>query len=269
MKNSTIKYQTKRIFTVLLTLCLSVSLSVPTSIAYADEYPMELTKVHKKKTIKKKVVKKKTIKKKTIKKKVYRSTIDRLRDKVKAMSKQLKSLKSSVKKLKKKTKALKARKIELTRLQSEPINLLKAYLQGRDPNAELTAINDELNDISKHIKKADKKIKSITKGIKETNKTLLKFSPRKRHLTRGGGVFYYNGHRETWYSQRILPGYGLRIPGRHVRADGVICDKDGYVCVASPNRYDRSVRKVIDTSLGLGKAYDYCPGGSVDIYVNW
>lgn len=35
-------------------------------------------------------------------------------------------------------------------------------------------------------------------------------------LTPSMGVKNYNGQRETYYSQRILPGGGLKIPGRHV-----------------------------------------------------
>lgn len=33
-------------------------------------------------------------------------------------------------------------------------------------------------------------------------------------LTKDKGVNYFNGHRETYYSQRVLPGHGLNIPGR-------------------------------------------------------
>lgn len=52
-------------------------------------------------------------------------------------------------------------------------------------------------------------------------------------LTPSKGVVYYNGHRETYYSQKVLPGGGLNIPGRHVASDGTIRDADGYICVAS------------------------------------
>ena len=31
-------------------------------------------------------------------------------------------------------------------------------------------------------------------------------------LTASKGVNYYNGHKETYYSQKVLPGGGLRIP---------------------------------------------------------
>ena len=88
------------------------------------------------------------------------------------------------------------------------------------------------------------------------------------HLTRSGGVYYYNGRKETWYSQRVLPGGGLDIPGRHVNAeDGTIRDEDGYICVAAS---DLEYGTVVETSLGTGKVYDTgCAPGTTDIYVDW
>lgn len=86
-------------------------------------------------------------------------------------------------------------------------------------------------------------------------------------LTRSGGVNYYNGRKETWYSQRVLPGGGLNIPGRHVREDGVICDGDGYVCVAAS---DLKKGAVVETSRGTAKVYDTgCAAGTTDVYVDW
>ena len=86
-------------------------------------------------------------------------------------------------------------------------------------------------------------------------------------LTPSKGVVYFNGHRETYYSQRVLPGGGLNIPGRHVASDGTIRDVDGYICVASPD-YPRGT--VILTSLGPGKVYDTgCDSGTVDLYTDW
>ena len=83
------------------------------------------------------------------------------------------------------------------------------------------------------------------------------------------GVKYYNGHRETWYSQKVLPGSGLKIPGRHVADDGTIRDGDGYIVVASDLSY-LSRGSVVMTSLGPGKVYDTgCAYGTIDIYVNW
>lgn len=86
-------------------------------------------------------------------------------------------------------------------------------------------------------------------------------------LTPSKGVVYYNGHRETYYSQRVLPGGGLNIPGRHVAEDGTIRDADGYICVASS---DLPWGSVVETSLGTAKVYDCgCASGTIDIYTDW
>lgn len=86
-------------------------------------------------------------------------------------------------------------------------------------------------------------------------------------LTPSKGVVYYNGHRETYYSQNVLPGTGLDIPGRHVAEDGTVRDADNYICVASS---DLSKGTVVETSLGTAKVYDSgCASGTVDIYTNW
>lgn len=86
-------------------------------------------------------------------------------------------------------------------------------------------------------------------------------------LTADGGVNWFEGRRETWYSQRVLPGGGLDIPGRHVAEDGTIRDGDGYICVAAS---DLEYGTVVETSLGTGKVYDTgCEPGTTDIYVDW
>lgn len=90
-------------------------------------------------------------------------------------------------------------------------------------------------------------------------------------LTREGGVNTFDGHTETWYSQRVLPGTGLDIPGRHVADDGTIRDADDYIVVASD---DLPKGSLVETSLGTGKVYDTFGGynegtGNVDIYTDW
>lgn len=86
-------------------------------------------------------------------------------------------------------------------------------------------------------------------------------------LTASKGVVYYNGHRETYYSQNVLPGTGLDIPGRHVAEDGTVRDADNYICVASS---DLAKGSVVETSLGTAKVYDSgCASGTIDIYTNW
>lgn len=88
-------------------------------------------------------------------------------------------------------------------------------------------------------------------------------------LTSFKGVVYYNGHRETYYSQRVLPGNGLNIPGRHIADDGTIRDGDGYICVAANSAYMKKGTTLM-TSLGPAKVYDCgCVYGTIDIYVNW
>jgi hypothetical protein len=86
-------------------------------------------------------------------------------------------------------------------------------------------------------------------------------------LTKSKGVNYFNGHKETWYSQKVLPGKGLKIPGRHVAADGTIRDENNYIVVASS---DLPYGTIVETSLGTGKVYDSgCDSGIIDIYTNW
>ena len=80
---------------------------------------------------------------------------------------------------------------------------------------------------------------------------------------------FYNDHKETYYDEKVLPGPGLNIPGRHVADDGTIRDGEGYICVAA--NYDYMPKgSILITSLGPAKVYDTgCSYGTIDIYVNW
>ena len=82
------------------------------------------------------------------------------------------------------------------------------------------------------------------------------------------GVIYYGDYRWTWYSERVLPGGGLKIPGRHNDENGYICDGDGYICLASSIL---SKGTILNTPFGKqGKIYDSgCAVGTVDVYVSW
>lgn len=85
------------------------------------------------------------------------------------------------------------------------------------------------------------------------------------------GVIRWGGKKWTWYTQRILPGYGLHIPGRHLDKNGFVCDKDDYIVVAI-TRSARKSRLVVPTPFGkYGKCYDCGGGGSAwrDVYCNW
>lgn len=86
-------------------------------------------------------------------------------------------------------------------------------------------------------------------------------------LTPSAGRITFGDHTETYYSQQVLPGGGLDIPGRHVASDGTIRDSDGYIVVASD---DYSKGTVVETSLGTAKVYDCGSGsGNIDIYTDW
>lgn len=82
------------------------------------------------------------------------------------------------------------------------------------------------------------------------------------------GRLYYGNYQYTWYSERVLPGYGLAIEGRHTDADGFVCDGDGYICVAASSLNKGTV---VDTPFGRqGKVYDTgCDWGVIDVYVGW
>lgn len=84
------------------------------------------------------------------------------------------------------------------------------------------------------------------------------------------GVISWGGYEWTYYSELILPGDGLNIPGWHTTSDGYVCDGDGYVVLAADlsmlPRYS-----VVDTPFGYtGKVYDTgCAYGTLDVYVGW
>lgn len=81
------------------------------------------------------------------------------------------------------------------------------------------------------------------------------------------GVIYWNGWRWKWYSERVLPGTGLNIPGRHT-SGGYVRDGDGYICLASDAL---GYGTVIETPFGsYGKVYDCgCGYDTIDVYVSW
>lgn len=88
-------------------------------------------------------------------------------------------------------------------------------------------------------------------------------------LSKNKGAHYYNGHKETYYSERVLPGTSLNIPGRHAAEDGTIRDGDGFICVAADPGF-MPKGSILITSLGPAKVYDSgCAYGIIDIYVNW
>ena len=82
------------------------------------------------------------------------------------------------------------------------------------------------------------------------------------------GEIYAGGWRWTWYSQNVLPGGGLSIPGRHVDENGYICDENDRICLASE---DLAYGTVVSTPFGKeGCVYDCgCAYGTLDVYVDF
>lgn len=79
------------------------------------------------------------------------------------------------------------------------------------------------------------------------------------------GVVNWGGYKFTYYSQSVLPGGGLAIPGRHVNKDGYVADKDGYIVLAG----SAPKGTVYETPFGYkGKIYDRGTyGNHLDVYI--
>ena len=81
------------------------------------------------------------------------------------------------------------------------------------------------------------------------------------------GVVYEDGVTYTWYSQNVLPGGGLDIPGRTTNDEGYVCDGSGNICVASS---DYEIGTQLETPFGDAVVYDTgCASGVVDVYTGW
>lgn len=71
------------------------------------------------------------------------------------------------------------------------------------------------------------------------------------------GVINWNGYKFTFYSQSVLSGGGLNIPGRHINSGGFVVDADGYISLAAA--YGIPHGTIFATPFGApGKVYDTC-----------
>lgn len=82
------------------------------------------------------------------------------------------------------------------------------------------------------------------------------------------GQIWWNGWRWTWYSQRVLPGGGLSIPGRHISDNGYVMDENNRICLASSALPKGTI---VQTPFGAqGCVYDTgCPYDTLDVYTNF
>lgn len=78
-----------------------------------------------------------------------------------------------------------------------------------------------------------------------------------------------SGYSFTYYSEKVLPGKALKIPGRHVDDEGYVVDVNNHICLASD---DLPKGTVVSVPFGEGIAVVYDAGsgsGNLDVYVSW
>ena len=159
---------------------------------------------------------------------------------------------------------LKSTETAKTEVQSEDSTTeIKVYTEKKT-RAQTTTETTEKKTNSKLVSAIEKEMsKAKERFKKETTTAAAQYTPQE---FRRAGVIYYNGYKFTYYSEKVLPGKGLNIPGRY--SDGnFVRDGDGYICVAS---CDLPKGTVVDTPFGAGKVYDVCgQSGVIDIYVSW
>ena len=137
---------------------------------------------------------------------------------------------------------------------------------AKDSEEEKEDINEDGSNSSSNYVDDNNDVPANDNGNDSVGGTAV-YSPNE---FQNAGVISWGGYEWTYYSELILPGDGLNIPGRHTTSDGYVCDGDGYVVLATDlsmlPRYS-----VVDTPFGYtGKVYDTgCAYGTLDVYVGW
>ena len=119
--------------------------------------------------------------------------------------------------------------------------------------------------VSKVVSRLEEMVEKDREWLSSRESTTASYTMSASDFKRAG-VVYYGGYKFTYYSEKVLPGKGLNIPGRY--SDGnFVRDENGYICVACK---DLPKGTVIDTPFGKGKVYDVCrDSGVVDVYVSF
>lgn len=145
-------------------------------------------------------------------------------------------------------------------------------------NEIVQTVEDVQKQMQEELKKVNDKIKEVeeAKALKRQQEAEAAMQAASASYVESSGYnhpFMSQGRANdgawnyTWYSQRVLPGGGLDIPGRHVTEDGFVRDADGNICVASD---DLDQGAEIETPYGKGKVYDTGSGsGNLDLYTDW
>lgn len=139
-------------------------------------------------------------------------------------------------------------KSETTTVKVQPKPKVVRYQKKQTTKPETTAQKKETTQVKKQ---------EQSQGVYYSASTFMNM-----------GVINWNGWRWTWYSERVLPGNGLSVPGRHTDDNGYVCDESNYICLASSSL---NYGTIIDTPLGKqGKIYDSgCDYDTIDVYVSW
>lgn len=128
--------------------------------------------------------------------------------------------------------------------------------------SELVSNKVTVKPVNRVVEKGTKKRPAVAKtSSRSTRRSSSKYTLRDLQFQ---GIIRWGGYKYTYYSQRVLPGGGLRIPGRHVNAGGFVADKDGYIVLAS----SKPKGTVLPTPFGyMGKVYDRGTyGNHLDVY---
>jgi len=82
------------------------------------------------------------------------------------------------------------------------------------------------------------------------------------------GIINWGDWTWTYYSEKLLSGEGLYLPGRYTDDNGYICDGNGYICIASSSL---KWGTIVNTPFGKqGRVYDSgCASYILDVYVSW
>ena len=180
---------------------------------------------------------------------------------------------------------------DLKQLKADSVGITEAALEewgqylDDEEKARLQAIEDEIQTLTS-ITQINALLEEFN-GIIEENKPAPEPEPKPVASSSQGsggssnysggssgsfkqmGVVYDNNYRYTWYSQNVLPGGGLNIPGRHVNGQNFVCDENGYIVVAA-DPSTLAYGSVIETPFGTAKVYDTgCAPGTIDIYTNY
>lgn len=149
---------------------------------------------------------------------------------------------------------------------------------GEIVNTIIHNVNDIKTNVNDEIKRLDDEIKRVEESKKKKKEeqqaqavytavsTSYEGGSGYDHPFRSQGTTNDGNYDYTWYSQRVLPGGGLNIPGRHVDEDGFVRDESGNLCIAARD-LDKGTE--VDTPFGKAVVYDYCPNGNLDIYTDW